>query len=198
MILLAAGQGNRFAGIKQLADINGTPMLCHCLSQYRINGKWLEGLGNAHVALGANANLIKDNLPSEINIHLVKCWQKGMGHSLSESIKLLANNTTHVLVGLGDQVLITQQMLKGMLSESKSNPKNIIAAKYNGRLGAPAIFPKQYFMQLSKLTGDKGASAILRQYSHQVISVDMPEAAFDIDTVDDLKNVLSKFRTTNT
>lgn len=188
LILLAAGQSRRFGGIKQLASIHGAPMICHCLLQYREQEKWIEGLADGYVALGANADLLIEQLPSDINKHIVKEWQYGMGHTLSESMTLLANNTTHVLIGLADQVLITQPMIKGMLAESIKYPHNIVAAKYANKLGAPTIFPKLFFNQLCQLKGDRGASSILQQHGQHVIGLEMQEAAFDIDSKDDLKS----------
>ena len=187
LILLAAGQSKRFGGIKQLAAIHGQPMVCHCLSQYRQGEKWLDGIANGHVMLGANAAVIIDVLPTNINKHIVNTWQHGMGHTLAQSIRVIASDTTHLLLGLADQVSITQQMLMEMLARATTYPQNIIAAKYAGRVGVPCIFPRQYFSQLSQLSGDKGAKTLLRKYQEQVISVEMPQAAFDIDTPEDLK-----------
>jgi molybdenum cofactor cytidylyltransferase len=188
LILLAAGQSKRFGGIKQLVDIQGKPMVCHCLFQYRQGKNWLEGLADGHIALGANAHLIKAFLPTAINIQVAQSWESGMGHTLAESMQFLDVNTTHVLVGLADQALITQQMIKELLARSSQYPKNIIAAKFAGNLGAPAIFPSQYFLELRQLSGDKGARVIVQQNLQHVISIDMPEAGLDIDTQDDLKS----------
>ena len=162
-------------------------MICHCLTQYRQDEKWIEGIADGHIALGANAALIIDVLPQYINKYVVDSWEHGMGHTLAESIQVIAQDTTHVLIGLADQVSITSKMLMGILGKSRLYPKNIIAAKYSGGLGAPSIFPRQYFSQLSQLTGDKGAKTILQQYPQEVISLHVPEAAFDIDTREDLK-----------
>lgn len=193
LILLAAGQSKRFGGIKQLADIYGQPMICYCLSQYCQVDKWIDGIANGHVALGAHADLIIDVLPQNMNKHVIRSWQDGMGQTLAESMRFIANDTTHVLIALADQVLITQKMIFQMLSESNHFPLNIIAAKYAGRVGAPSIFPRRYFSQLSRLTGDKGARTILQQSLQHVISIEMPEAAFDIDTPEDFKCVDIRF-----
>ncbi|WP_339720210.1 nucleotidyltransferase family protein [uncultured Paraglaciecola sp.] len=187
LLLLAAGQSKRFGGIKQLTKIQGKPMVCHCLIQYRLGDSWLEGLADGHIALGANAALIKDLLPINVNKHVIETWENGMGHTLAESMQYLAPNTTHVLIGLADQVMINQQMIKGILAQSSQFPKNIVASKYAGRLGAPVIFPRQYFSQLRQLKGDQGARHILRQHVTEVVSMQMPEAALDIDSQDDLK-----------
>jgi molybdenum cofactor cytidylyltransferase len=189
LILLAAGQSKRFGGIKQLTDIYGQPMICHCLSQYRQGETWIEGITNGYVVLGSNAELITQVLPDEVNKYIVSAWQKGMGHTLAQSIMNVASDCSHVLIGLADQIALTQQMINGLLGESKKHPTHIVATQYfNGR-GAPVIFPKQYFSELSQLTGDNGAKSLLLQHSQQVINVPIPEAAFDIDTRQDLEKV---------
>lgn len=189
LILLAAGQSKRFGGIKQLTDIHGQPMICHCLSQYRQGEKWVTGIDNGYVVLGANAELINKVLPNNVTRYVANSWQLGMGHTLAESMLIIASDTTHVLIALADQVALTQNLIIKMLQELNRYPQHIIAAKYAGIMGAPTIFPKQYFSQLSQLKGDKGAKTLLQQYSQQVIGLTMPEAALDVDTPDDLKLV---------
>lgn len=189
LIILAAGQSKRFGGIKQLTDIHGQPMICHCLSQYRQAEKWIAGIANGYVVLGANAELINEVLPNNVTRYVANSWQLGMGHTLGESMHLITSETTHVLIALADQVALTQNLIIKMLQELNKYPQHIIAAKYEGIVGAPTIFPKQYFFQLSQLKGDKGAKTLLQQYSQQIIGLTMPEAALDIDTPDDLKLV---------
>ena len=191
LLMLAAGQSKRFGGIKQLADIGGQPMICHCLSQYRRGEKWLNGISNGCVVLGSNAALITQVLPNNVNKYVVDLWLNGMGYVLAQSIHNVAVDTSHVLIGLADQVAISQSMIIHLLDESKNHQGQIIAAQYNGGLGAPVIFPKDYFCELRQLTGDKGAKVLLKQYSQKLISLTMPEAALDVDTPEDLKLLLS-------
>jgi molybdenum cofactor cytidylyltransferase len=82
-----------------------------------------------------------------------------------------------------------------MVIESRKNPNKIVAAFYNGKLGAPAIFPKAYFAELALLENDKGARNILRANATTIISIDMPEAARDIDTKKDLLSYESNTQT---
>jgi molybdenum cofactor cytidylyltransferase len=191
LILLAAGQSKRFGGIKQLTDIYGQPMICHCLSQYRQGEKWISGITNGYVVLGSNAELISKVLPDNINKYVVNSWFNGIGYSLAQSIHNVAVDTSHLLIGLGDQIALTQQLISQLLDEAKKHPNHIVAAQYNGGLGAPVIFPKKYFSELSQLTGDKGAKLLLQQNPQQTISLSIPEAALDIDTPGDLKLVES-------
>jgi molybdenum cofactor cytidylyltransferase len=161
-------------------------MVCHCLSQYRQGESWIDGIAQGHVVLGSSAKLISTLLPNNVNKFVANSWQQGMGHTLAESMGIIANDSTHVLIALADQVGLTQHMIKPMLQQINRYPQHIIAAKYAGRVGAPAIFPRIFFSQLSQLTGDRGAKTILQQHPQQIISMEMPEAAFDVDTPEDL------------
>jgi molybdenum cofactor cytidylyltransferase len=189
LILLAAGQSKRFGGIKQLANIYGQPMVCHCLLQYRQGEKWVEGITKATVVLGSNAELISQVLPDYVNKYVVHSWLNGMGHTLAQSIQNIASDTTHVLIGLADQIALTHQIISRLLDESNKYPQHIISAKYVGGLGAPVIFPKQYFYALSQLSGDKGAKILLQHHPQNIISLAIPEASLDIDTPEDFKLV---------
>ena len=63
-----------------------------------------------------------------------------------------------------------------------------ICAFYAGQVGVPALFPRSLFSRLITLDGDSGARAMLHSVTDK-ITVPMPEAALDIDTVEDLKKL---------
>lgn len=189
LILLAAGQSKRFGGIKQLTKINKQPMILHCINQFRDKGTWIDELAHGYVILGSNALLIKNEIPINIDVYIANSWELGMGHSLAESISLLSSDTTHVLIALADQVLVTNELVKQLLQQAHQFPEKIIAAKYSDRLGAPSIFPRHYFSKLSQLTGDQGAKSLLQEFVANVAAIPMPEAAIDIDTLKDLESI---------
>jgi molybdenum cofactor cytidylyltransferase len=190
--MLAAGESKRFKDIKQLAMLNRQPMLLSSV----------EMLASTHInsmtiVLGANAALIQsmlsdaelaDELNSKLSTIVAENWQQGMGASISAGVKKLDENVTHVFIGLADQVAIRQKQCNLMITKSQENPDKIVAAMYQGKLGAPAIFPRTYFAKLAKLENDRGARDILRSNSEQVLSIELPSAAKDIDTQADLKS----------
>jgi molybdenum cofactor cytidylyltransferase len=53
-------------------------------------------------------------------------------------------------------------------------------------VGAPAIFPRHLFSELSDLRGDSGARVLLRRHADSLVKVPMTSAGFDLDTPDDL------------
>lgn len=193
-ILLAAGESKRFNDTKQLAFVDKKPMLVGTVEMLR-NAKF----NSITVVLGANASNVKNILQQvslkpalgssrfpNVTAIIAHKWQQGMGASIAFGIENLAQDITHVFIGLTDQVEIRSEQCNLMVIESRKNPNKIVAAFYNGKLGAPAIFPKAYFAELALLENDKGARNILRANATRIISIDMPEAARDIDTKKDL------------
>ena len=57
----------------------------------------------------------------------------------------------------------------------------IIASRYADTLGVPAVFGRDRYPDLLAQRGDRGARALLRG-DRDVIAVDWPDGAFDIDT----------------
>ena len=62
----------------------------------------------------------------------------------------------------------------------------IVAARYAGRLGAPALFTREHFAALAALTGEEGARDLIHADPTRVAAVDLPELAHDLDTPEDL------------
>jgi molybdenum cofactor cytidylyltransferase len=193
-ILLAAGDSKRFNDTKQLAIVDDKPMLIGTI----------EMLTHAEfksitVVLGANSRIIEKALQpvyvqsssasktlANVTSIVASKWQQGMGASIAAGVKNVGSEITHVFIGLTDQVEIRTTQCNLMLVQSRKNPDSIVAAFYNNKVGAPAIFPRAYFAELSKLENDKGAREMLRANAASVIRVVMPEAARDIDTKKDL------------
>ena len=114
-----------------------------------------------------------------------------MGASIAAGVQCIFHDVTHICIGLADQVEISSNQYNVMISASKKNPLKIIAASYNQRLGAPAIFPQAYFAELAVLDNDEGARSILRANKNAIIAIELPEAAKDIDTQLDLQTYIS-------
>jgi molybdenum cofactor cytidylyltransferase len=90
------------------------------------------------------------------------------------------------LIVLADQVAVTADDLRQLVSRWEQQPDRIVAAQYAGTIGVPAIFPADLFRELAELQGDRGARVLLMRYPERVIGVPMPSAAQDIDMPQDL------------
>ena len=191
-VVLAAGKSQRFAGIKQLAEFNGQTLIQHTLNQFIQQQDLLPGLGDLTVVVGANHELISEHIRPPARSYYAPNWAQGMGCSLADAVRQLPDSCTHVLVSLADQVALCSTDFSRLIALSQQHPGQIICAHYRERFGVPAIFPRQYFTQLGQLQGDQGARKLLEQYSHQVVSLALANAAIDVDTPADLVSALGQ------
>ena len=61
---------------------------------------------------------------------------------------------------------------------------------HGGVRGNPCIFPARFFPELTALEGDRGGSAVIRQYPERYLAVDVPpEALADVDTPEALRAI---------
>lgn len=188
-VVMAAGAATRFKGVKQLADINGIPMI-----NIGIQHLLAAGMNNITLVLGAHSEKIKQHVPEDIKIHCAEDWSLGLGHSIASAVKNLDDDTSHLLILLADQLAINAEQIRLIVKHAYLNPEHIICCGYNGAIGVPAVFPSHYFMSLSSLRGDQGAKGILHQHHDKVKIIELDSAAIDIDTQEDLANWKEKPR----
>jgi molybdenum cofactor cytidylyltransferase len=140
------------------------------------------------VVLGADAlrlrALLRRTAP-EVRVSLNALWRTGLASSLRMGIAALPAGIDAALVLLVDQPDVDARALRRLVAAWTSRPAASAAARYAGRLGVPAILPRRSWRVVRALEGDVGARALLRAQS-DVTVVEMPEAAFDVDTPRDL------------
>jgi molybdenum cofactor cytidylyltransferase len=181
VLLLAAGAGRRFGGIKQLALIDGEPLLLRACALADTVAP-----DAVHVVLGAHAEAIADRLPASVRVVRHPGWAEGLGSSLAAGIAALDAGPAAVLVLLADQVALTAAGLSALVARWRTAPEALHCACYQGQPGVPAIFPRRLFAELAALRGERGAKPILRREADPAQQLAMPEAAIDIDSVQDL------------
>lgn len=180
-VVLAAGQASRFGSAKQTLPIKGVPMV------RRVAMTALEaGLSPVVVVTGAHNEEVVRSLDG-LAVHLAHNpdWSSGMGTSLAFGVAAATAREASlqaVLVLLADQPAITAADLCGMLDTRASAPERILAARYEGHLGPPCIFPRAIFEELTTLGGPHGARSLLERHVTLVDAYDLPMAAIDIDT----------------
>ena len=182
IVVLAAGASRRFGSPKQLARIDGTPLLQGSVARA------VAVAGHAvTVILGANAAALSGLLRgSPATVLINRQWEEGLASSLRVAVNSLPSGCDGVLVALADQVAVTREDLQRLIGTWRRQPSAIVAAAYGGVVGVPAIFPRWSFTHLADLRGDEGARLVLRQLANRVTRVTLPNAAIDIDTPEDL------------
>jgi len=184
-ILLAAGGSSRLATPKQFVRFENETLLRRaafamaasiCYPVVAVLGAEKE---NAEIEMAGTR--LKPCLNRE--------WQKGMSSSIKLGLTELLSldpGLDAVLITLCDQPFVTAQILNRLTDTFLQTRKRIVAAKYDDVAGVPAIFARDVFDQLLALEGDKGARELIRDPNASIETVEIKEAAMDIDTFDDL------------
>jgi molybdenum cofactor cytidylyltransferase len=191
IVLLAAGEGSRFGGAKQLADIAGEPMV------RRVARTLLETDLPVIAVTGAYADdveIVLDKLP----LSLIRCedWRLGMGNSLAAGVREAARSfsrATATLICLADQPMLDNALIRTMLERHAAAPERILVTEHDGMQGPPVLFPHDCFAALMMLSGTRGARSLLEQHAERV-EVMRADGGIDVDTLDDLQRVLTQLQ----
>ena len=190
-VILAAGASRRFGSPKQLARYCGETLVARSV---RLAHE--AGAGVVCVVLGYRAEAIRRALEQgrvssgKTTIVRNARWRDGMGRSLACGVRALDRDARAALVCLADQPLLEAGDLARLVLAWRASPRSIVASRYAGKPGVPAIFPRSQFAALKLLSRDCGAQVLLAS-STEVLSVPMPRAAVDIDDPQDLSKLPS-------
>ena len=145
ILVLAAGASTRLGQPKQLVKLAGRPALHIVVS----NAVAVAGHA-VTVVVGAHARELTHLLAhSPASVIVNRQWQEGMGSSLRYGVASLPPGCQAVMVLLGDQVAVTADDLKRLVSAWKGEESMIAASVYEQRVGVPAIFPRVCFCHLT-------------------------------------------------
>lgn len=191
VLLLAAGSSSRMGKSKQLLDIAGVPLLRHAA-----NVAHAAGSGQTVVVLGASEPAHRATLEGmAVDIVTNHFWKSGMGSSIKTGLQHIIKEypeTQAVLMMVCDQPILRPAHLQALISAYRASDKKIVASAYDGTLGVPAIFGRSFFSNLLMLQDDEGAKKIILQFPEQTMAIDLPEAAIDLDTLEDYERYIGQ------
>jgi CTP:molybdopterin cytidylyltransferase MocA len=183
-VVLAAGASTRLGRPKQLVLYRGEPLVRRAAA-----AALAVGADPVLVVLGAHALAVApalDDLPG-LRLMTHEGWAQGLASSLATGIRALGELASRdgVLVTLCDQPLVDGPALRALLA-AFDGPRSIVAAEYDGTVGVPAVVGRDHLGELLQLSGDAGAGRWLRARLDTVTRVPLPDAAFDVDTLEDM------------
>lgn len=187
IIILAAGASNRLGRPKQLLSFQG-----HSLILRAARTALASICQPVIVVMGAQAEQIKHEI-FHLPVRLAHNpnWALGMGSSIQTGLGAMAEMETEqdvqidaTVLMVTDQPFITPAVLNH-LAYSFWVKGGIVASAYNNTLGVPAVFGKEFTTDLLSLPPDEGAKSLFDRYPDRVNTIDFPEGAIDIDTLED-------------
>ncbi len=149
-----------------------------------------EALGactQAVVVVGAEAQRVEAELEGlPIRVARNAGWQEGIASSIRCGVLALPEEIDAAILAPCDQPSVSRELFREMIRVFQETRKEMVACRYGGTAGAPALFARARFPQLLALRGDVGARAILRSATDELAEVEFPEGVFDLDTPEDL------------
>ena len=181
-LVLAAGAGTRFGGRKQLAELDGRPLLEHALAA--MASAPVEPVA---VVLGADAAEIR----SAVDMHgaePIECpdWEDGQSASLRTGVEALEHaGAEAVVVTLGDQPRIAARAIAAVVA-ARGEGADAVRATYDGTPGHPVLIERSLFDAVMALRGDTGARDLLASARVTEVPCDGLGDPADVDLPSDL------------
>jgi molybdenum cofactor cytidylyltransferase len=183
-LVLAAGSGSRFGGLKQLGDLHGRPLV-----EYPIEAMaGVPAVERIVVVLGAGADRIQAGArlePAEVVV--AERWEDGISASLRAGLAALADADA-VVVMLGDQPFITSQVIAAVL-DHHDDRHDAVRTTYGGRPGHPVLLARRLLQRAGELQGDVGFRALLEGERIRRFEAGHLADPTDIDTREELSRL---------
>jgi CTP:molybdopterin cytidylyltransferase MocA len=179
-IVLAAGEASRFGSAKQLAVLDGRPLLEHSLRAITA-----APVGRVIVVLGAGAEEVIAGV--ELNgAEPCVCprWQEGQAASLACGLAELSACEAVVVI-LGDQPRIAPDAIRRVI-EARGTGALAVRATYHGDPGHPVLLERRLFARMRNVTGDHGARNLLMSVPVREVACDDLGGGEDVDTPSEL------------
>jgi CTP:molybdopterin cytidylyltransferase MocA len=175
-LVLAAGGSKRFGGPKQLAPLDGRPLLEHVLISMSE-----APLDRVVVVLGSHADEVREHVPLH-GAEPVVCsdWEEGLGASLRAGAAAL-ERCDAIVVALGDQPRISSEAVARVVSQRGAD-EQAVRATYNGVPGHPVLLERDVLARVSSLRGDAGARELLHGVPLREVACDGLGSPDDVDT----------------
>jgi molybdenum cofactor cytidylyltransferase len=180
-IVLAAGASRRLGRPKQLVTYRGAPLLRAIVVEARASA-----CDRVLVVLGANAEPIRPALAGlDVTVLTNDGWSEGIASSVRCGVRHAWDGDDRAAILLTcDQPELRAAHLDALIAAHRAGAR-VVASRYAGVLGVPALFDASLFPDLMVLEGDVGARTVIRDAA-PAAAVEWPEGAEDVDTPEDL------------
>lgn len=177
-VILAAGEARRFGSPKQLARLDGRPLLEHAISAVCAT----ETIARVVVVLGARADEIEAGVRFG-RAEVVRCsrWRDGMAASLRAGADALRDSGIETLVVVvGDQPRLTTRTIEQVIGA----PGDAVRAAYGGTPGHPVVMRGEVLARL--LESDRDIEGRTLVEGARVVDIADRSSGADVDLPADL------------
>lgn len=183
-VVLAAGASSRLGRPKQLVPFRGEALL-------RAVARQACGSRCAHVGVvvrPGDGAVLESLVGLPVSIVENADWTLGMAASIRRGVGWASERGVDAVVILAcDQPALTSAHLDALLAVYRRGAP-LVASRYAGARGIPALFARSCFEALLALQGAGGAKSIIESHP-AAAAIDWPAGEFDVDTAEDAARV---------
>jgi nicotine blue oxidoreductase len=172
-IVLAAGEGRRFDGVKQIADVGGHPALARVLNTLD------RAAARQIVVLGAHAKAVEPVVPAGWEVVRASDWAAGPGASLRAALAAACASTA-ALVVLGDLPWLDRRAVDRVLDAADRSTLEVVRAFESGAPGHP-LFLRGNALEAARRAPDEGMKAVLADLEVKPVDCTGLGVAKDVD-----------------
>ena len=197
-VILAAGESSRLGQPKQLIQFRGKTLVRRV-----VDAASEAGCQPILVVLGSETETeLVQGISSELKntgatIISNPNWKGGIGTSIRAGVQHLieiAPGVEATVLLACDQPFVNRAVIEGLITLHHETRKPIVAARYAGTLGVPALFDRSRLQDLLGLDDFAGAKSIILSNRDQVAEFPFPEGEIDIDTPEDCERLCNSNR----
>jgi molybdenum cofactor cytidylyltransferase len=184
-VVLAAGGASRFGSPKQLAELDGRPLLQHAVDAMLA----VPAIDPVVVVLGAEAQRVRAAVDLGAARGVVcEQWADGMAASLRCGVQAVGD-CDWVILTLGDQPRVTPEVIAAVVERAASAPPSTTAvrATYGGAPGHPVALRRAILPEVAALSGDVGARELLGHATVRTFEAGRLCDPTDVDTPQELE-----------
>ncbi len=183
-VVLAAGGSTRLGQPKQLLLYQGQSLVRHSAT-----AALDAGCTPVVVVVGADGAKVATALRDlAVTIMPNENWQRGLGTSVRAGVARLHECDALILL-VCDQPKVDAGLLRQLIARQHETGQPMIASRYAGTHGVPALFTRACYERLLALDDETGAKALLHAEPGEVAQVAFEAGVLDIDTPADLASL---------
>ena len=189
-VILAAGASSRMGRPKQALEFHGQSLL-----RRSVLAALEAGCRPVVVVTGAHCAASREQLRG-LGVREVENdrWASGLGSSVAAGVRALVDDGAGVSAAVlmaCDQPFVSASVVAGLVAAHRSTSKLIVASRYGGGYGVPALFGRALFEELAELGAGGGAKAVINRHTADAHFIEFTFGEVDVDTPEDFVRLSS-------
>ena len=192
-VIMAAGNAVRFGANKLEAELDGKPLIRRAFEAVPAGVFDRVAVVTQYPAVAALAREfgfepVRNDRPGDGLSRTVRLGTQALAQCAKFLRMLGAETSEYPNTAVAAKHVASA--VRAVVRQWREHPSCIVGAACGTRRGNPNLFPREFFPALCALEGDRGGSAVIRQYPERYLAVDVPpEALADVDTPEALRAI---------